>query len=1003
MDSYSRTYSSPSFSKFPSSTSSPRSSSVDPSWVGWFSSSTSISLPEFTPIPSFPSDVTSAHFSTYLSSLLPLLLRFSDIRSHSLSDGNDAPPRGDDEDGVPRSSVSDPLAAALRAVPAFFFRPDFSLEDGTTFRSACPEYGNFTLAEKEAIQERLGGYLDVVEGELVREIGVRMESFFEAQLNLEELSKRIEEGSGEVRVLRDRVKGLEREVVGGAEKVKELSKRRTRLVGLQGALRLILTVNQALSALKLLVASADCAGALDIIDDLQHLLEGDELAGLHCFRHLRDHVAASVESINNILSAEFLRASVHNVGDLDIIILSRAKAKASISTNGIEKEVKLDNEETSNLQDHLLPVVVGLLRTAKLPSVLRVYRDMLTADMKTAIKNTVADLLPILVARHAEANFSEADKTADGEGGASSLAGKLRSLTSESFVELLDAIFGIVRVHLIQAAEVKKAIEWIMCNLDDQYAANSVATAITLGEAATISGLDSDGQSGSKASAERNVVARLPSFPGRTNDFSSPAVMSKNFRVDVLRENAEAVFAACDAAHGRWAKLLGVRALLHPKLRLQEFLSMHDITQEFIAATEKIGGRLGYSIRGTLQSQAKSYVDFQHESRMAKIRAVLDQERWAEVDVPDEFQAVACRLIQADSFDNDVMVSTDSNAVNANDELDKRIDGPSSSSPIRQPGDAADASAARGGQRPSPLPNTVEKPKGDSLQNSNNNKERERGKSGSQTLLYKGLNYHMVNCGLILVKILSEYIDMYNFLPALSSEVVLRVVEILKYFNSRSCQLVLGAQAMQVSGLKSITSKHLALTSQVISFIHAMIPEIRCILLMKVPDSRKAMLQLEFDRVAQDCKVHRDEIYSKLVQIMRERLLFHLRGLQNVLSNSNKVDIADAQPSEYIRLLTKEVTILVRILTRTLHQADFHLIFRQVVVIFHSQITEAFTNALRSSEGTSPEVKCRLHRDTQHILGIIRSLPTGDSKERGIANWGKLDEFLADNFGSDAV
>lgn len=45
---------------------------------------------------------------------------------------------------------------------------------------------------------------------------------------------------------------------------------------------------------------------------------------------------------------------------------------------------------------------------------------------------------------------------------------------------------------------------------------------------------------------------------------------------------------------------------------------------------------------------------------------------------------------------------------------------------------------------------------------------------------------------------LSEYIDMSNFLPALSSEVVLRVVEILKHFNTRTCQLVLGAHAMQV-------------------------------------------------------------------------------------------------------------------------------------------------------------------------------------------------------------
>ena len=59
-------------------------------------------------------------------------------------------------------------------------------------------------------------------------------------------------------------------------------------------------------------------------------------------------------------------------------------------------------------------------------------------------------------------------------------------------------------------------------------------------------------------------------------------------RADVLRENTKALCAACDSAHGRWAKLLGVRALLHPRLRLQEFLSLYNITHVFIAATEKV-------------------------------------------------------------------------------------------------------------------------------------------------------------------------------------------------------------------------------------------------------------------------------------------------------------------------------------------------------------------------------------------------------------------------------
>lgn len=47
---------------------------------------------------------------------------------------------------------------------------------------------------------------------------------------------------------------------------------------------------------------------------------------------------------------------------------------------------------------------------------LRLYRDQLTADMKTAIKNAVAELLPILVSRPLESDFTPGERVdADGE------------------------------------------------------------------------------------------------------------------------------------------------------------------------------------------------------------------------------------------------------------------------------------------------------------------------------------------------------------------------------------------------------------------------------------------------------------------------------------------------------------------------------------------------------------------------------------------------------------
>ncbi|WJX28842.1 Vacuolar protein sorting-associated protein 54 [Trifolium repens] len=948
-------------------------------------SSTTVYPPEFSPISSTKatSEVTRSDFISYLTTVSDPFHRFDDIRKHATKEIS-----GNDVDGA---GAGEALVACLREVPSLYFKEDFRLEEGATFRAACPFS---TFNENAVLQEKLSQYLDVVELHLVKEISLRSSSFFEAQGQLQDLNGKIVEGCARIRELKDTVQLIDSDLVESARQIQQLNGTRTNLLALQQKLRLILYVNQALSALKLLVASADCAGALDVTDDLQHLLDGDELTGLHCFRHLRDHVTGFIESINSILSAEFVRASLHDAAESDAIILSKAKARASIPMNG-KDEVKLEEEEeeTTNFKDSLLPTVIGLLRTAKLPSILRIYRDTLTADMKSAIKTAVAELLPVLAARGSESEFFSGDRAVEADGGGASLASKLRSLSSDCFVHLLSAIFMIVQAHLVQAAEVKKAIEWILSNCDGHYASDSVAAAIAHGAAAAEISQESEvhGTTFLSYSPQRNV-AKGPSFQGKAIDAASSSNMSKNFRADVLRENAEAVFAACDAAHGRWAKLLGVRAVLHPRLKLQEFLTIYNITHEFITATEKIGGRLGYSIRGTLQSQAKAFIDFQHDSRMTKIKAVLDQETWVEIDVPDEFQSIINML-----FSSDALSSGNLNGVEEDNSISYHD--MATTNDARPMADTGQSNAEQNVEQTDSTEESKKPNRGHSKSVESISTEKDHKKSASQALVYKGVGYHMVNCGLILLKMLSEYIDMNSLLPTLSSEVVHRVAEILKFFNTRTCQLVLGAGAMQVSGLKSITSKHLALASQVISFIHAIIPEIRQILFLKVPETRKLLLLSEIDRVAQDYKVHRDEIHTKLVQIMRERLLVHLRGLPQIVESWNRPEDADPQPSQFARSLTKEVGYLQRVLSRTLNEEDVQAIFRQVVVIFHSQISEAFS---RFDISTS-QAQNRLYRDIKHILQCIRSLPSGDLNKSDTPNRGQLDEFLVQRFGNDAV
>ncbi|KAM3392683.1 hypothetical protein ACQJBY_013698 [Aegilops geniculata] len=659
------------------------------------------------------------------------------------------------------------------------------------------------------------------------------------------------------------------------------------------------------------------------------------------------------------------------------MVLSTVKRKTSTPLNGTEHEVNVDEEDGFILRDRLLPLIICLLRTDKVPAVLRMYRDTLITVMKASIKSTVAEMLPVLISKPIDSDSVTGDRAADSDAGGQSLANKLRSLSSEGFVQLLSAIFSIVQ----QAAEVKKIVQWIMRNLDGNISPDDTNPVVQHGGSVDLSQEKDYDVTSRVSNTVTRTPTKLPLFQGKTNDMSSINSI-KNIRADVLRESTEAVFAACDAAHGRWAKLLGVRAALHPKLRLQEFLIIYNITEEFIAATEKVGGRLGYNIRGILQQQSKQFVEYQHSVRMAKIKAVLDQETWIAVDVPEEFQAIVLSLSSTDFPVNGMeMPSNDNN------------------SKLSEDGVSTSQESAHSTE------NNVENSNGTST-TSNENKvestsQTENSVAGhvrpvSQTIVLGGVGYHMVNCGLILLKMLSEYVDISKCLPSLSFEVVQRVVEILKHFNTRTCQLVLGAGAMQVSGLKSITSKHLALASQIISFIHSLIPDIRRVLFLKIPEARKHLLMSELDRVTQDYKVHRDEIHTKLVQIMRERLLANLRKLPQIVESWNGPDDNDSQPSLFAKAVTKEVTYLHRILSQILLEVDLQAIFRQVVQIFHSHITEAFSKL----EVSSPQAKNRLCRDVQHILVCIRKLPAQNFSSEPVRNYGLLDEFLAEKFGT---
>jgi len=218
--------------------------------------------------------------------------------------------------------------------------------------------------------------------------------------------------------------------------------------------------------------------------------------------------------------------------------------------------------------------------------------------------------------------------------------------------------------------------------------------------------------------------------------------------------------------------------------------------------------------------------------------------------------------------------------------------------------------------------------------------------------------------------LLTDYLKVIVNLSLLTTDTMSRVIEFLKAFNSRTCQVVLGAGAMRSAGLKNITAKHLALASQSLSIVIALIPYVRETFRRHLSPKQAVML-VEFDKLKRDYQEHQNEIHAKLVAIMGDRLAAHIKSL-----NAIRWDAPPAKPgvNEYMELLVKETVTLHKVLSRYLASAV-------VEVCRHTNPNALTTDDVRFVVRDDPS----LRRHQSQAFGRVRQDRAPDSRsERAV-------------------
>ncbi|KAG0942041.1 hypothetical protein G6F57_004640 [Rhizopus arrhizus] len=209
--------------------------------------------------------------------------------------------------------------------------------------------------------------------------------------------------------------------------------------------------------------------------------------------------------------------------------------------------------------------------------------------------------------------------------------------------------------------------------------------------------------------------------------------------------------------------------------------------------------------------------------------------------------------------------------------------------------------------------------------------------------------------------------------------VVQKLLELLKLFNSRVCQVILGAGAMQSAGLKNITAKHLALASQSIGVMVVLVPKLKECMESYV-SSKQANLLSEFDRIVNDYTNHQNEIHTKLVAIMNERFTAHVKAMQSIQwDEEEKEGVVGKHANVYMETLVTETIRLHKVLSKYLPIDDLKFIMSKVFDSFTTQFSkEISTMDIKTDKG-----KDRLIKDINFFMHRLKSLqhvdPPSDS------------------------
>ena len=761
----------------------------------------------------------------------------------------------------------------LSTIPAVYSDDDFHLENPRTFDvvsehselvsdpKAAPS-GRKSLATNAILQEKLSWYMDTVEVHLISSISTASKSFFSALGSLRELHAEAEDSIERIQKLRKDLAKLDKEMVTDGLKVVNLKQRRQNIRKLAEAIMQLEDIVSAVNQCEDMVDRGEVDTAFDNLDDAERLILGKQPT--------HDDPAPPRYARRNMSNIKALAGAFEDLGHIRFRIgkVFESKFHASL-LNDIRRHVD-KTSITSTLERWGNSFTRPKAGQRRAPSAFPGYmsidnalRSELEAEMKglARAKHTTpaATAFRALVLKEMKTMIRKQLPSSNDDDAVSTISASThggRGLSQQEKSSILAR-----NLRSLDAEDWYSMLSSIYTNTSEALRRLSVQVKILLDITSNLP------DTGFKSPDPERAISPRPG--GRARAMSNVQLEMQQ-ALDLSSLLGEGV----DLIQNQLIKVVRVRSQQNADLPLSAFLKYFALNKLFIDECEAISGRTGTGLKTVVDSQIKEFVSRFAEGQKANVIKVLDADKWDAKDFGDHENMLLNRIQAGSTDDQSVWLQ------------DTRVWEVSVSS------NETNGTITNG-----------------------------TGTSGKDTKIRLASldeqKYILPESATAMMASVEQFEHLAAGIPSMSSDVASALLDTIKLFNSRASQLILGAGATRSAGLKNINTKHLALSSQALSFVVALMPYIREFFRRQVSQSAVQQTLSEFENVKRRLQEHQMAIHEKLVEIMSGRAAMHVKTMKGI--DWEEAAKNEAVPlSPYMATLTKETENLHRVLVKHL-------------------------------------------------------------------------------------